>query len=165
VSRPNVPVPGLPLYVASSVFVRHTLNALYTDLTVTTHKVNVRNGGLSPPQNESSFPGHSQLKPNGDNRVYRREKAITIGILVSGMSRLGLSAGRTEWDVTATYSFSRRTGLIDLHTVNSIDPAPSETVYTALQSALSAFGGGLATPGGDRKPAVNAARADSRHQL
>lgn len=83
--------------MASSVFVRHTLNALYTDLTVTIHKVHVRNGGGDTP----FTPSVTAPAPNETPRSSpsHRERAITIGILVSGLSRLGLSAERAEWDV------------------------------------------------------------------
>lgn len=34
------------------------------------------------------------------------------------------------------YTFSPRTGLVAVHTVNSIHPAPHETVYDALRASL-----------------------------
>ncbi|KLO18900.1 hypothetical protein SCHPADRAFT_818998 [Schizopora paradoxa] len=112
---------GLSLYVASSAFVRHSMNALYTDLHVVARKVNVMD--------------HSTLAQG------KRRKAFTIGLLVSGMGRLGLGTSReAEWDVTATYEFSPASGLISKHIVNSIDPAPHETVFAALRSSLVKLG-------------------------
>ncbi|KAH8109920.1 hypothetical protein DFH11DRAFT_841289 [Phellopilus nigrolimitatus] len=140
-------VEGLPLYVTSSIFVRHALNALYTDLAVSLHKVHIRSG---PP---AAIP---PTKPvNEDQARRRREKAIMISILVSGMSRLGLSTERAEWDVTSTYTFCPHTGRVARHTVNAIDPAPSETVYTALTSALATLSGGLRGPNREGKGAMN----------
>lgn len=83
--------------MASSVFVRHTLNALYTDLTVTIHKVHVRNGGGGDSLSAPSVTAAPNETPRSNPS--HRERAITIGILVSGLSRLGLSAERAEWDV------------------------------------------------------------------
>ncbi|KAI5119547.1 hypothetical protein M0805_008533 [Coniferiporia weirii] len=145
-------IEGLPLYVASSVFVRHTMNTLYTDLSVSKHKVYVRSGPSSPTKGAPSpFPTTHPADDGVGKTTAHREKAITISLLVSGMGRLGLSAERAEWDVTSTYSFCPRTGLIARHTVNAIDPAPSETVYTALQNALATLSGGLTGPPGNKK--------------
>lgn len=124
-------IEGLPLYVASSVFVRTTLNALYTDLAVNMLKVQVKDGAKA----------RSKDRDAGERR--ERDLAITIRLLVSGIGRLTLSSERAEWDVTSTYTFCPRTGFIILHTVNAIQPAPSETVYAAFQSTLSALSGGL----------------------
>lgn len=44
-------VEGLHLYTASSVFLRHTMNALYTDLHVELSRVRVQGPGARPPRN------------------------------------------------------------------------------------------------------------------
>ena len=114
---------GLPLYVASSVFVRHAMIALYTDLAVAMHKVKIHS---SPPSSSSPPPSSSPLSegssptptpppqslpesPPNKSRVQQknlnRERSITIGLLVSGSGRLGLSTERAEWDVYASLSF------------------------------------------------------------
>ena len=41
---------------------------------------------------------------------------------------------------TATYEFSPTSGLISKHIVNSIDPAPHETVFAALRNSLVKLG-------------------------
>lgn len=92
---------------------------------------------------------------NDEKKRKEREKSVVIGLLVSGVSRLGLGNGRAEWDVyvflclaprlsahtryasTSTYTFSPRTGRVMRHTVNAIDPAPHEAVFGALRSSLS----------------------------
>lgn len=52
----------------------------------------------------------------------------------------------------STYEFSPLTGLICLHTIDSIEPAPHQAVFDALKAALSRVGlaGGRsgASPGG-----------------
>jgi len=114
---------GLPLYLASSAFVRHSLNALYTDLQVVARK--------------ASLMDHSGVT----SARSRRQRSFTISLLVSGTGRLGLGSSRVaEWDVTATYTFSPASGRISKHTVNSIDPAPHETVFAALRSSLVKLG-------------------------
>ena len=79
---------GLPLYVASSFFLRHTMNALYTDLSVTTRKVEVHQ-----PDKRKAGPSSSRGECSG------RQRSITLGHIVSGIGRLGLSSDRAEWDV------------------------------------------------------------------
>jgi hypothetical protein len=39
-------------------------------------------------------------------------------------------------DRNSTYTFSPYTGLIYLHTINSIHPAPHEAVYDAMRTSL-----------------------------
>ncbi|KAF8625343.1 hypothetical protein AX17_006885 [Amanita inopinata Kibby_2008] len=50
-------VEGLPLYIASSTFVRHTLKALYTDLEVELHKFVVQTPGSGHPPSGGSGNG------------------------------------------------------------------------------------------------------------
>ncbi|KAF9261110.1 hypothetical protein L218DRAFT_870659 [Marasmius fiardii PR-910] len=136
-------IEGLPLYIASSAFVRHTLNALYSNLSVVLHKVSLNTPKSSHPSHQeesSSFPP--------DNTVYRknREKSLFVGLRVTGTSRVSGSLG--EWEVHCTYGFSPATGLIYRHTINSIEPAPHQTVYDALRASLGGvFGHGYRVPG------------------
>ncbi|KAI0084990.1 hypothetical protein BDY19DRAFT_987277 [Irpex rosettiformis] len=114
-------VEGLHLYIASSIFVRHTLNALYTDLVVNITRVRVNNGGV--PINGGLISSSSQSKKS-------REKSITFGLMVTGIGRV--SGARAEWEVNCTYTFSPLTGLIIHHSVDSIEPAPHQALFEAL---------------------------------
>jgi hypothetical protein len=69
---PTLTIDGLPLYHASSVFVRHTLNMFYTDLKV-------------------------ELRRVQDYRIDSRERKFTIGFAVLGRSRMG--SAPAEWDM------------------------------------------------------------------
>ncbi|KAJ7621105.1 hypothetical protein FB45DRAFT_928392 [Roridomyces roridus] len=124
-------VEGAPLYFTSSVFVRHTLNALYSDLKVVLNKVSVNTHGESDLQ---------MLKP----RRKSRDKSLFVGLGVSGIARVSGAPG--DWEVNSTYTFSPLTGLIHLHTVNSIHPAPHQTVYHALRASLGNVFGGTEEP-------------------
>jgi hypothetical protein len=74
--------------------------ALYTDLTVDLRKVTVRNGSNSHPlSGAGSASSPSELVVTSGKGRKRREKAVTLSMLVSGKGRLGLSAERAEWDV------------------------------------------------------------------
>ncbi|KAJ6551631.1 hypothetical protein B0H19DRAFT_1158380 [Mycena capillaripes] len=118
-------IEGMPMYLASSVFVRHTLNALYSDLKVVLNKVTV-----------------DTLPPVGETAVKRRsrEKSLFVGLSTTGVARVSGAVG--EWEVNSTYTFSPLTGLIHTHTVNSIHPAPHQAVYDALRASLgNVFGG------------------------
>jgi len=139
---------GLPLYVASSLFVRHSVNALYTDVEVSMRNFHV----VSPP---SPFL-KSTASENGGSEKFRN-KALVVSLLVTGVGRLGLGGRRAaEWDVKSTYTFSPSSGLIYRHTVNSIDPAPHEAMYSALRSSLIRLGLAIETSAeGDCKVAVN----------
>lgn len=54
-------------------------------------------------------------------------------------------------DRNSTYTFSPVTGLIHLHTIDSIHPEPHQAVYDALRSSLgNVFGLGLKGSGGPR---------------
>ncbi|KAJ7198819.1 hypothetical protein GGX14DRAFT_468959, partial [Mycena pura] len=111
-------IEGMPMYLASSVFVRHTLNALYADLKVTLNKV--------------ALDAHGEPRKN-------REKSLFVGLTASGIARVSGAVG--EWEVNSTYTFSPLTGLIHVHTINSIHPAPHQAVYDALRARLGiAFG-------------------------
>ncbi|ESK91625.1 hypothetical protein Moror_2543 [Moniliophthora roreri MCA 2997] len=124
-------IEGLPLYIASSTFIRHTLNTLYSDLQVTLHKVVV---------NTPKYSAQHDLTSSKQNK--NREKSLFIGLRVTGNSRVSRAVG--EWEVGCTYGFSPTTGLIHVHTINSIEPAPHQTVYDALRASLgSVFGFGV----------------------
>ena len=64
------------MYLASSVFVRHTLNALYADLKVTLNKV--------------ALDAHGEPRKN-------REKSLFVGLTASGIARVSGAVG--EWEV------------------------------------------------------------------
>ena len=86
---------GLPLYLASSVFVRHTLNALYSELQLDLTKVIVNTPKSSPAlvhrkNDEPHFPLSRK-------RTGHREKSVLVGFRVTGTSRV--SGGHGEWDV------------------------------------------------------------------
>ncbi|KIO11707.1 hypothetical protein M404DRAFT_40043, partial [Pisolithus tinctorius Marx 270] len=116
-------IEGLPLYLASSVFIRHTMKTLYSDLRVELRKVVVQIPPLTP---KSNAAGHSRST---------REKSLFIGLTVLGTTRV--SGGLGEWQIDSTYSFSPFTGLINLHTINSIQPAPHQAAYDALRASFS----------------------------
>jgi hypothetical protein len=69
---PTLTIDGLPLYHASSMFVRHTLSMFYTDLKV-------------------------ELRRVQDHRMGSRERKFTIGFAVLGRSRMG--SAPAEWDM------------------------------------------------------------------
>ncbi|KAJ7071985.1 hypothetical protein C8F01DRAFT_973616 [Mycena amicta] len=128
---------GYPCTLASSVFVRHTMNALYADTRVTLNKVAVDTHGAQN-LNQSS-----------------REKSLVVGLTASGVARV--SGAANEWEVNSTYTFSPLTGLIHIHTVNSIHPAPHQAVYDALRASVNVFGGNIKGPG-PQEPAANAVK-------
>ncbi|KAK7062615.1 hypothetical protein VNI00_000103 [Paramarasmius palmivorus] len=137
-------IEGLPLYIASSAFVRHTLNTLYSDLRVTLHKVVVNTPKSSPRYPSANHSdGDSEDQPHVSSKPKpNREKSLFIGLTVTGNSRVSRAVG--EWEVNCTYGFSPNTGLIHVHTINSIEPAPHQTVYDALRTSLgSVFGFGV----------------------
>lgn len=120
-------VEGLPMYIASSVFVRHTLKALHTSLAVELQRVRV-NGGSSLSTSQKS-----------------REKNLSVAMKVTGIARV--TGANSQWDVKCTYHFNQATGLIDRHTVDSIEPTPSESFFEALR-ALGLGLHGTTVPGG-----------------
>ena len=65
-------IEGLPMYHASSVFVRHTLNMFYTDLSV-------------------------ELRRLHETKAGHRDRRFTLGVCVLGVSRM--SSSPAEWDV------------------------------------------------------------------
>jgi hypothetical protein len=88
--------------MASSVFVRHTLNALYSDINVVLRKVIV-----NTPRSQHSLPLHTgSFQPtehehekytSRSSKKKSREKSLFIGLCVTGTGRV--SGGRGEWEV------------------------------------------------------------------
>jgi len=131
--------------MASSVFVRHTLNALYSDLHVEIKRVRSPSSSQSGEMLPSALGGEEQSQSGKDQGVgeeenkkksmkKNRDMSIFIGLCVRGTARVSGAIG--EWDVNSTYTFSPHSGLIHLHTINSIHPAPHEAVYNALRTSL-----------------------------
>ncbi|KAH9912228.1 uncharacterized protein B0H18DRAFT_890469 [Fomitopsis serialis] len=145
---------GSALYLASSAFVRHTLNALYTDLTVRTTRVRVLGPGSSS-GGEQDPHGRAPRAPQKQRAL--REKSLFLGLSVSGVARV--SGARGGWDVNSTYTFSPQTGLIHLHQIDSIEPAPTQAVFDALRAALAKLGLAGADDGAQAPGAPGAARA------
>ena len=132
------------------MFVRHTLNALYSNVEVTMNKVVVNTPGSSQP---SSVMADSEVRGPVPKS---REKSLFVGLTVNGTSRVSGAPG--EWEVyvdtlspyrhhklnvslicaarNSTYTFSPLTGLIHVHTVNSILPAPHDAVFDSLRASL-----------------------------
>ena len=83
---------GLPLYLASSVFVRHTLNALYSKLELDLTKVIV-----NTPKSSPTLVHRKNDEPPSRKRTSHREKSVLVSFRVTGISRV--SGGYGEWDV------------------------------------------------------------------
>lgn len=140
---------GLPLYLASSVFIRHTMRTLYSDLRVELRKVAV----------QGSPPAHSEGAAAGTRSNHQRDKSLFIGLDVYGTTRV--SGGVGQWQIDSTYSFSPISGLIQTHTIDSIHPAPHQAAYDALRASLSSvFGFGGPSPGDIRPGEVRAVNSD-----
>ncbi|CAG7849005.1 SubName: Full=Uncharacterized protein {ECO:0000313/EMBL:CCA67381.1} [Serendipita indica DSM 11827] len=116
---PTLQIEGLPMYHASSMFVRHTLNMFYTNLSV-------------------------ELRRLQETKVGHRDRRFTLGIGVLGTSRMGGSAA--EWDVSSTYYISPVSGLVYRHVVESIHPAPHSSIYSSLASTLARLSGFKTSP-------------------
>jgi hypothetical protein len=94
--------------MASSVFVRHTLNALYSDLHVELRRVNVlgssstRGPSLSLSAGEKGTPESGETEDTaeeeqGTQTEKSRDKSVFIGLCVRGTARV--SGGVGQWDV------------------------------------------------------------------
>jgi len=91
----------------------------------------------------------------GSRSKYRgiREKSFFMGLGVTGIGRV--SRAQAEWEINCTYTFSPMTGLIHLHTINSIEPAPHASLFEAMGrfglvgegSERSAGNGGISPTG------------------
>ncbi|KAK2462769.1 hypothetical protein APHAL10511_005160 [Amanita phalloides] len=177
----TISIEGLPLYIASSTFVRHTLKALYTDLRVEIDKfvVHTSGPGRSPPGfftgsvpgrdfatavlaypnrelNSLSSQSEQSLRHGLEKHTERRtplvrEKSLLIGLKVVGTARV--SGASNQWDVVSTYTFSPLSGLILTHVIDSIHPAPHQAVYDSLRSNLGKVFGWNGAPAGLPRPA------------
>ncbi|KZT27787.1 hypothetical protein NEOLEDRAFT_1146227 [Neolentinus lepideus HHB14362 ss-1] len=148
---------GLPLYMASSVFVRHTMKALYTDLSVELRKMTVQS---SASRSNNSASGFGQVPPSSESAnprdsLHRRQKSMFVRFGVSGKNRV--SGAKGEWDVASTYTFSPISGLISTHTINNIHPAPHLSAYDMLRVGLRKLG--LAGNDSEPKPGIGAGAA------
>ena len=85
-------VEGLSLYLASSSFIRHTMNALYSDLAVSLDRVSVL---TNPPPADGEPP-----RPQDSRRV-RRDKSLRVRQLVTGVARV--SGSPSEWEVCVCF--------------------------------------------------------------
>jgi len=85
-------VEGLSLYLASSSFIRHTMNALYSDLAISLDRVSVL---TNPPLSEGTPP---KLQ---DTRRVSRDKSLRVRQLVTGVARVSGTAG--EWEVCVSF--------------------------------------------------------------
>ena len=76
------------------MFIRHTLNALYSDLSVDVRKLSVN------PSRSSRVPHTPPSGPEQDSariRALRREKSLFVGFTVSGSARV--TGSETKWEV------------------------------------------------------------------
>ncbi|KIM24899.1 hypothetical protein M408DRAFT_331562 [Serendipita vermifera MAFF 305830] len=158
---PSLPVPlpfphtlqidGLPLYHASSVFVRHSLSMFYTDL-----RLELRSCRLLPCETKSP----DNIKTPTTTSATRRERKFAIGFEVLGSSRMG--GGRKEWDVLSTYHISPLSGQIYRHIVESIQPAPHSSIYATLGAAFGKFAG-FRSQEPEAVPGVRTSDIDAEH--
>jgi len=112
----NLQVKGLPLYIASAMFVRHTINAIYTNLSIKLCMI------------RRSSPPHMPLQS------HPRELRVSIRLLVFGHARL--TGQPAEWRVHSTYSFEPTNALIGYHRIDSILPEPHDGTLDLLRRAL-----------------------------
>ncbi|EKM77699.1 hypothetical protein AGABI1DRAFT_42719 [Agaricus bisporus var. burnettii JB137-S8] len=129
-------IEGVPLYVASASFLRHTMNALYTDLVVTLVKVSL-DVPPSPKRKEAFSNGEEPASNPPERKRFQREKSLHLRLITTGKARV--SGSPTEWEVDCTYIFSPVSGLVHKHIINSIHPAPHQAVYDSF-SKLVGFG-------------------------
>jgi hypothetical protein len=76
----------MPMYLASSVFMRHTLNTLYSDMKVVLNKVSV---DAPSPVNDPDLQPKARRK--------NREKSLFVGLSATGTARVSGAVG--EWEV------------------------------------------------------------------
>ncbi|KAF5391241.1 hypothetical protein D9757_003013 [Collybiopsis confluens] len=159
---------GKPLYFASAVFVRHTMNTLYSDLNVALIKVVIsvpqtRNADLKNApgdDDDTTMLGPAALNKQTANSGYKREKSLYIALRVTGTARV--TGSQSQWDVRSTYSFSPFNAQIVLHTVNGIEPAPEKSVYDALYKALRL---GTSAPFGEQQALAPCTRGQSSSSM
>lgn len=88
---------GLPLYLGSSAFVRHTLNAIYTDLHVELRRVRVYGPRSSSGWRASDSPASSLSPSRQEPTRSTREKSLFLGLYVNGVNRVSKAEG--GWEV------------------------------------------------------------------
>jgi hypothetical protein len=102
---------GLHLYNASAVFVRHTMIALYSNLSVELKRITVNSSSSRSPSAPSPQSGEGSDAESGGRGVdewtrgtsekakprHRREKSVFIALTVTGKVRVSGSLG--IWDV------------------------------------------------------------------
>lgn len=113
---------GLQLYVASSGIIRHTMNALYSDLTVRVAKLVIN----SPPTLCSSSPG---------KRKINRDKSFRVRQIVVGNSRV--TGKSNEWEMCVEFLSLRS---------KCISPRCTENPHTHSLQPLGLFTNILLTP-------------------
>ena len=144
---------GFPLYLASASFLRHTMNALYSDLVVTLMKISFNSLPSSTNKAVPSSGGLSKELGLLDKKCHLREKSLLVRFMVTGNARM--SGGINEWEVyvpfdtsaardnrtvhcrESTYIFSPSTGFIHKQVINSIHPTPHQAVYDSLSKFLN----------------------------
>ncbi|KAL1745892.1 hypothetical protein HDZ31DRAFT_35361 [Schizophyllum fasciatum] len=139
----SLTIEGYSFYLASSVLLRRGLTAMYHDLNVELTKMRVTTAGQKLP---ADLPAPSPT-PDAVPKRKSREKSLHMLMKVHGVARV--SGNHADWEVATTYTFSPATGLILQHTIHSIHPEPSRTVYDSVATSLTnLFGlGGPARPG------------------
>ncbi|KAI5886547.1 uncharacterized protein SCHCODRAFT_02641973 [Schizophyllum commune H4-8] len=140
----NLTIEGYSFYLASSVLLRRGLSTMYHDLHVELTKMRVTTGGSKP---HPDIPTPPPLAADSASKRKSREKSLYMLMKVQGIARV--SGNLADWEVATTYTFSPATGLILQHTIHSIHPEPSRTVYDSVATSLTnLFGlGGPARPG------------------
>lgn len=83
--------------MASSAFVRHTLNALYSDLNVVLRKVIVKTPSSHPSTQATTASEQPEPQKRRPGKKSSREKSLLVGLCVTGTSRVSGSLG--EWEV------------------------------------------------------------------
>jgi hypothetical protein len=91
-----VVIVGLPLYVASASFLRHTMNALYTDLVMTLVKVSL-DAPPSPKRKDTPSSGQEPALNQPEKKRPLREKSLRIRFIATGKARV--SGSPSEWEV------------------------------------------------------------------
>lgn len=82
--------------MASSVFIKHTLKTLYSDLEVELKRVSILTNPDPKPGSSSSDAEGGDQSSNSSSGA-RREKALFVGLCVRGTARVSGAPG--EWEV------------------------------------------------------------------
>lgn len=120
-----------------------------------------------------------RTEPTSQTRSIR-EKSLFVNFSVRGTNRV--SKAEAGWEVyvlalapvslpaltpctmhrNSTYTFSPVTGLIHLHAIDSIHPAPHQALFDALQAALNKIGLGRSSDPREGAGAGGMARTSAR---